>query len=419
MYKRQFQDSPGAITGVVALDGTSLNSLSVTLSLICGSFTLPMGGAGVEAVYPELHVAGTGGVTLRRFVEAEVSSSAMETLDRAQVNFQDASADGTLLVSGGRGGLGMLLAEWAGLHGAQCILLMGRSAPKATDRDLAARLRNAGVLITSIMCDAGDAVAVRRAVDLCVGGVSGVIHAAGIVGGNKFADLDAAAFKGMIDSKGVSAWNLHRSVEDMPLSLFFMTSSTGSSLPQPGQVAYAAGNGFLESLGALRRGAGLTGLSVGFGPLAEVGELAELEPMRAFLSKTGLAPMTNAAVLAAVEAALSRSDVAATLIAAEISWSRVLGFMSWTESMALVVDRPAASVGAGVSGVSEADVSAWLVENLANYVSEAPETVDLHKPFNELGLGSLGVVSLATDLAAFAGASVAATTLYDLSLIHI
>ncbi|MGB1015993.1 MAG: KR domain-containing protein, partial [Nannocystaceae bacterium] len=67
------------------------------------------------------------------------------------------------------------------------------------------------------------------------------------------------------------ARNLHLLTEAMELDLFVMYAAAAGLLGSPGQSNYAAANTFLDALAHYRVARGLPGLSIDWGPFAEVG----------------------------------------------------------------------------------------------------------------------------------------------------
>ena len=73
------------------------------------------------------------------------------------------------------------------------------------------------------------------------------------------------------------AWILHELTRETPLDFFVLYSAAGVLLGAPGQGMYPAANAELDFLAQLRRRLGLPGLSVAWGPWANIGMAADLE----------------------------------------------------------------------------------------------------------------------------------------------
>jgi phthiocerol/phenolphthiocerol synthesis type-I polyketide synthase C len=98
-----------------------------------------------------------------------------------------------------------------------------------------------------------------------------VVHAAGLLDDATIANLTAAQLERVLAPKIDGARHLDAATAGDPLDLFVMFSSAASLVGNAGQAAYAAGNSFLDALAAARRRQGRPGLSVQWGPFADIG----------------------------------------------------------------------------------------------------------------------------------------------------
>jgi NAD(P)-dependent dehydrogenase (short-subunit alcohol dehydrogenase family) len=96
----------------------------------------------------------------------------------------DRLPEGTYLVTGGLGGLGLLTARWLVAHGARSIVLVGRRAPSPAAEDVIRELGLAGAEVRTRRTDVAD----RQAVSALLAEIgetgpplTGVFHAAGIL----------------------------------------------------------------------------------------------------------------------------------------------------------------------------------------------------------------------------------------------
>ena len=86
----------------------------------------------------------------------------------------------------------------------------------------------------------------------------------------------ALASRAVMAPKVDGAWHLHETTRDAELDFFVGFSSGGAVLGAGGQGGYAAANAFLDGLAAHRASRGLAGLSVAWGPWADLGMTADL-----------------------------------------------------------------------------------------------------------------------------------------------
>lgn len=175
--------------------------------------------------------------------------------------------DRTVIITGGLGGLGLRLAAWLARHGAEDIVLMGRTDRSA---ECAAELAAIAARVRFRRADVANAAELDSA--LTGLDVGAVFHAAGVLDDGALVRLDQSRLERVLAPKVRGAWNLHRRCPNP--EHFVLFSSTAGLLGSPGQAAYAAGNAFLDALAQHRRAQGLAALSIAWGNWAEVGMAA-------------------------------------------------------------------------------------------------------------------------------------------------
>ncbi|WP_306338158.1 type I polyketide synthase [Streptomyces sp. KL118A] len=205
--------------------------------------------------------------------------------------------DRTVLITGGTGGLGRLLARHlAAEHGIRHLLLAGRrgeSAPGA--RELVAELAGLGASVRIAACDIADYDAASELLDSIPADhpLGAVIHAAGVLDDATVETLTDAQIERVMRAKVDGAVNLHQLTLGHELSGFIMYSSVAGVLGTPGQANYAAGNALLDALVHHRRARGLPGISMAWGPWEPgsgmTGDLTEVDHAR--LARWGLLPL--------------------------------------------------------------------------------------------------------------------------------
>ena len=211
------------------------------------------------------------------------NSVARET-DAGREGFQTAKedhislrADATYLITGGLGGLGLKLAVWMVERGARHLVLVGRSGASASAREVVSGLEEAGAQVRVVAADVSEPEQVARTlaeIAATMPPLKGVVHAAGVLEDALLRHYDQGRFARVLAPKLQGAWNLHSRTLDSTLDFFVLFSSISSVLGSTGQAAYAAGNSFLDALAHQRRALGLHGLSINWGPWAEVGMAA-------------------------------------------------------------------------------------------------------------------------------------------------
>ncbi|SCL23249.1 Acyl transferase domain-containing protein [Micromonospora pallida] len=185
-------------------------------------------------------------------------------------------ADGTYLVTGGLGALGLTVARWLVARGAGHLVLVGRREPTGEAVAALDALRAAGVEVTVASADVARPDDVARLVAAVPADrpLRGVVHAAGVLADGVLLQQPWADFARVLAPKVDGGWNLHRATRDLPLDFFVLFSSAASLLGSTGQANYAAANAFLDGLAHHRRSQGLPAVSVNWGPWTEAGMAA-------------------------------------------------------------------------------------------------------------------------------------------------
>jgi acyl transferase domain-containing protein len=232
-----------------------------------------------------------------RWLQAEIGSSEGEDLlafreDRRYVarlvparpkesRPPDIRPDATYLVTGGLGGLGLEVATWLVRQGARYLALVGRrGAASDAAREAVRALERSGARVHVAKGDVADEAAMREVfAELAaqLPPLRGVIHSAGVLEDSTLVHDDWDRFRRVLMPKVEGAWNLHDLTRDADLDFFVLFSSSAAMLGPAGQGNYAAANSFLDALAHHRRSLGLPGLSIGWGPWADVGMVPRQE----------------------------------------------------------------------------------------------------------------------------------------------
>ncbi|MFF8848087.1 type I polyketide synthase, partial [Streptomyces sp. NPDC015127] len=323
--------------------------------------------------------------------------------------------DGTVLITGGGGTLGGLLARHlVAAHGVRHLLLLGRRGPEtpgaAALRDELAEL--GAHTVSFAACDAAD----RDALAAVLAAVPddrplrGVVHAAGVLADGTIATLTPQAVDTVFRPKVDAALNLHELAGDV--DVFVLFSGAAGVLGSPGQGNYAAANAFLDGLAAHRRARGLPAQSLAWGFWAQgTGMTGALDhDDRARIARSGMIGLADDEGLALFDTAVRRTepalvparfDLAAMRGRAEVPalFRALLPGVRRSASGARAQDGSAALL----SGLPEADreqaVLDLVLERVALVLGFASASeVDPDRAFREMGFDSLTAVEFRNRL---------------------
>ncbi|WP_066368516.1 type I polyketide synthase [Herbidospora mongoliensis] len=333
--------------------------------------------------------------------------------------------DGTVLITGGTGTLGGLLARHLVTgHGVRNLLLLSRQGPAAAGApELAAELEGLGAHVTVAACDAADRAALAGVLAAIPAAhpLTGVVHAAGVIDDGVFGALTPARLDGVLPPKVDAAINLHELTLGADLAMFVLYSSAAATFGTGGQAAYAAANAFLDALAAHRRAHGLPAQSLGWGlweqASALTGHLRGDRHGTALTTRRGLALFDRAAELPAAHLLPVPLDLANTA-AADLP-SLLRGLVRPAIRRAAGRDEAGApALTRRLSGVEPAERRQILLDlvrtNAATVLGHAGTgAIDPHQAFKDLGVDSLTAVELRNRLTAATGLRLPATLVFD------
>jgi len=163
-------------------------------------------------------------------------------------------ADDVYLITGGLGGVGLIFARDMVATGRKLsIILCGRTAQEALSASQLATINELNQQAATVVyrqVDLGDSADVQRLVNniqVEFGGLTGILHSAGITRDNFIARKDIADIAQVLRPKVQGLINLDNATAQLPLRFFVAFSSAAAIDGNVGQSDYAFANAFMDS----------------------------------------------------------------------------------------------------------------------------------------------------------------------------
>jgi len=353
-------------------------------------------------------------------------------------------ADGTYLITGGLGELGLRIAPWMVEHGARHLVLTGRRGlpdrssweKLSHDTDIWGRitaiqgLEALGATVTVAQADVSNLAQMSSVFEQLHSNhppLRGVIHAAGLLGYQTIQEMDFKTLQSVLQPKTVGTWILHQLTQEMSLDFFVCFSSISSLLGSKGQLHYAAANHFLDAFAHHRRALGLPALSINWGPWAG-GGMAGAD-YQTGLTRMGLEALQPEPAIETLGQLLGTDLIQATV--AKVDWSvfraiyEAKGRSSLLEKLGVPLQaqehQPLVEKPQLMRQLEKAPASKRQDLLIAHIQGEVAKVLGLnpsHLPgldrgFFEMGMDSLTSVELKNRLEASIGKSLPATLAFD------
>ncbi len=338
-------------------------------------------------------------------------------------------ADGTYLITGGLGALGVRCARWMAARGARHLTLVGRSG--LPERAVAAvrEIESLGACVRIVAADVADEAQTRALLASLTLPLAGIFHLAGLSRPQPASEIGAVDMEAVLRPKVLGAWNLHTLTLETgaDLQCFVLFSSAASVWGSQGLAHYAAANSFLDGLAHHRRGLGLPALAVNWARFSEAGMVSPAEESTLEAIGVGALPIDPAldAMWRLVGAGAAQRTVAAVDWAAfkpvyEAKRRRPLldGLVSAKPATTLVPPEDGDGLLLGLERVSRRHRRQILIDRLRLVIAgvlgfpedQLPES---NRGFFEMGMDSIMAVQLKRRLEASLGRTLPTTVAFE------
>ncbi|MEH2155515.1 SDR family NAD(P)-dependent oxidoreductase [Nostoc sp.] len=261
LTETDFQPQQSSLWGL----GAVINNEYPQIRCVCLDLSPTREPNEAEFLFNEFHTpSGESRLALRQGNRygARLISATIPTAQKQQL----VSKEGTYLITGGLGKLGLLMAEWLSEMGASHLVLCSRNV-KSKPEAITSLIKN-GTQITIIRADITSAVDMeqlfsRFGIDLPA--LRGVIHTAGVLDDGLLSNQNWQRYQNVMRSKVAGTLLLDRYTRNLSLDFFIGFSSAAVILGSPGQSSYAAANAFMDALIQQRQSLGLPSISINWG----------------------------------------------------------------------------------------------------------------------------------------------------------
>ncbi|GAA2563308.1 hypothetical protein GCM10010295_61880 [Streptomyces intermedius] len=344
------------------------------------------------------------------------------------------SRPGSVLVTGGTGALGAVVARRLADRGVPSLLLLSRRGTQAPGvTELVAELGERGTRVVVAAGDVSDPEALAGALAQLPAELplTGVVHAAGTLDDGTLDTLTLERLETALRSKTSGLMTLDALTRPYDLDFFVAFSSLAGTVGSTGQGNYAAANAFVDAWMRARRDQGLPGASIAWGPWAHTGMAAEDGTVAGRLRRGGLTPMDPELAVTALEHVLAGTEPQPAV--ADIDWPLFAAGLTESRPTALFSELPEAAGAVrtpdgdpGPAGGFRAELAAAPASRRGGLLLEAvrtwaaavlghrsAEAVGADQAFRDLGFDSLAAVELRNVIGARTGLALPVSLVFD------
>lgn len=318
---------------------------------------------------------------------------------------------GVYLITGGLGGLGVLFTREIQRQTARArVILTGRSPLTAEKQALLSSLQQSAHAVEYRQIDVADLDAVSPLIGAIVrehGQLNGILHAAGVVRDDFVLKKTDARFREVLQPKVAGTYNLDVSTSKLALDFFVLCSSIASWCGNPGQVDYAAANGFMDQFAAVRNRRVLAGerqgrtLSLLWPHWLEGGMSTDAASMEVLRTRTGMGSLDTQSAMQALYHCVASEQSHVLVMRGDIAqMRRVLNGeqAQMMEQRQMKASDRAPVASADAQGQLAEKTREFLRGELAAMLKMPVSKVDARAPLEAYGIDSIMAMSLTRRL---------------------
>ena len=351
-----------------------------------------------------------------------ISSNPDVTSSQDKRHIPNVTYEGTYLITGGMGAIGLQIAQWLISKGVKQLVLLGRSNIKPQYQDKLQKLpQNAHIkLIKADVASTKQLDRVLKQIESELPPLKGVIHCAGVTSDRTILQQDWQSFESVLAPKVWGANNLHQLTQKYNLDTFILFSSAASLIGSAGQANYCAANAYLDTLAHVRSNMGLPAISINWSTWESTGLAADTQITDALRQK-GIGSIQPELGIEILERLISQPTAQIGVMPIEWNvWQQHNSTTPYFENVVSVGDFPTKisnykqKLFAAVPKAREALLSKQISQQVGNILGIRDlDQIDRELGFSELGLDSLASVELRNKLQSNYNLKLSQTAIFD------
>jgi natural product biosynthesis luciferase-like monooxygenase protein len=309
--------------------------------------------------------------------------------------------ESVILITGGAGGLGLILARAIAQHAQNAtLILVGRARLSPEKQRQIDELRILGLTVDYQQADVADRASVQTLFAHIANShrpLTAIVHCAGVVNSSSpITEKTAADFRQIMAAKVSGVVNLDEASQAFALDYFIGFSSVASVFGLPGHGEYAAANGFMDAYIHYRTGLVMQGRRIGKSlsinwPTWADGGMRHDEISGDWAGKGGVRTLGTELGLAVLNVSLELNRSRVVVISGNQSRSHSCQVMSLPKA------NPAGTADA-INQMLLQKVKEVLLEQVAAFLKTTSDQIDLKTELGEYGLDSIGLTELCNQL---------------------